>query len=90
MCRNFKEKGGRSGLDLLEKNTWILLLDSVGEEIYRPLWAMFKTVLYATQPAVSPAHSILKYGPAEKVMESGQRGYREGGVLSGQGAGVLG
>lgn len=51
---------------------------------------MFKTVLYATQPAISPAHSILKYGPAEKVMESGQRGYREGGVLSGQGAGVLG
>lgn len=26
LCRTFKE-GGRSGLDLLEKDSWILLLD---------------------------------------------------------------
>lgn len=27
LCRTFKEEGGRSGLDLLEKDSWILLLD---------------------------------------------------------------
>lgn len=74
LCRTFKEKGGKSGLDLLEKNTWIHLDKQQKADLWTSLGDVQDCgVLYVTPASpISLDHHILKYGPARKVMERGQ------------------